>query len=148
MHAWNAINLWDTTGAGSKMGTIIIGNHWYAACVLIGRNDNMFDVATPHVPLLSHSNLKVTKIDLIKGTNQQFLPIWGQNISTAPGIVAVSIIPFALQVKEKYQGIIGSTAILSLILEFALFIVSTNDEDVLWNMHASGCKAHLAAGNY
>jgi len=43
--------------------------------------------------------------------------------------------------------LIGSTAILSLILEFALFMDSTDDEDVLWNMHASGCKAHLAAGN-
>ncbi len=105
MHAWNAINLWDTTGRGSKVGTIIIGNHWYAACVQIGTNHTV-DVATPpYVPLLSHSNLKVKKIDLIKGTNQQFLPIWGQDISTAPGIVAVSIIPFALQVKEKYQGI-------------------------------------------
>ena len=104
-------------------------------------------MATPHVLLLSHSNLKVTKIDIIKGTNQQFLSMWGQNICTAPGTVTVSIIPFALQVKEKYQGIIGSTAILSLILEFAPFIDSTDDEDVLWNMHASGCKAHLAAGN-
>jgi len=43
--------------------------------------------------------------------------------------------------------LIGSTAILSLILEFALFMDSTDDEDVRWNMHASGCKAHLAAGN-
>jgi hypothetical protein len=108
MHAWNAINLvWDATGTGSEVGTIIIGNHWYVACVQIGTN-NTVDAATPHVPLLSHSNLKVTKIDLIKGTNQQFLFIWGQNISAALGIVAVSIIPFALQVKEKYQGITNS----------------------------------------
>jgi hypothetical protein len=112
MHAWNAINLWDTTGKGSEVRTIIIGNHWYVACVQIGRN-NTVDAATPHVPLLSHSNLKVTKIDLIKGTNQQFLSIWGQNISTAPGIVVVSIIPFALQVKKKYQGI-NKTAIVML----------------------------------
>jgi hypothetical protein len=145
VHAWNAINLWDTTGKGSEVRTIIIGNHWYVACVQIGRN-NTVDAATPHVPLLSHSNLKVTKIDLIKGTNQQFLSRWGQNISTAPGIVVVSIIPFALQVKEKYPGInrINSRLVPD---EFALFIDSTNDEDVLWNMHASGCKAHLAAGN-
>jgi hypothetical protein len=104
MHAWNAINLWDTTSTGSKMGTIIIGDHWDVACVYIGRN-NTVDVATPHVPLLTHSNLKVTKIDIMKGTNQQFLSIWGQNIRTAPGIVTMSIIPFALQVKEKYYGI-------------------------------------------
>jgi hypothetical protein len=43
--------------------------------------------------------------------------------------------------------LIGSIAVLSLILEFALFMDSTDDEDVLWNMHASVCKAHLAAGN-
>ena len=94
----------QATGTGSEVGTIIIGNHWYVACVQIGTN-NTVDVATPHVPLLSHSYLKVTKIDLIKGTNQQFLSIWGHNISAAPGIVMVSIIPFALQVKENYQGI-------------------------------------------
>jgi hypothetical protein len=73
------------------------------ACVQIGGRNNT--AATPHVTLLSHSNLKVTKIDLIKGTNQQFLSIWGRNISTAPDIATVSIIPFALQVKEKYQEI-------------------------------------------
>ena len=95
MHAWNAINLWDTTGTGSKMGTIIICNYWDVACVQIVRN-NTVDVATPHVPLLSHSNLKVTKIDIIKGTNQQLLSMWGKNICTAPGTVAVSILPFAL----------------------------------------------------
>jgi len=104
VQAWNAINLWDAAGTGSKVGTIIICNHWYVACVQIGRH-NTVDVATPHAPLLSYSNLKVTKIDLIEGTNQQFLSIWGQNIGTTPGIVAVCIIPFALQVKSKYQGI-------------------------------------------
>jgi hypothetical protein len=45
---------------------------------------------------------------------------------------------------RSIKELIGSTAVLSLILEFALFIDSTDDEDVLWNMHASGCKAHLA----
>jgi hypothetical protein len=128
------------------VGTIIIGNHWYVACVQIGRN-NTVDAATPYVPLLSHSNLKVTKIDLTKGTNQQFLSIWGQNISTAPGIVAVSIILLPSKSRRSIKELIGSIANLSLILEFALFIDSTDDEDVLWNMHASGCKAHLVAGN-
>ena len=76
VQAWNAINLWDAAGTGSKVGTIIICNHWYLACVQIGRN-NTVDAATPHIPLLSYSNLKVKKIDLIEGTNQQFLSIWG-----------------------------------------------------------------------
>jgi hypothetical protein len=43
---------------------------------------------------------------------------------------------------RSIKELIGSTAVLSLILEFALFIDSTDDEDVLWNI--SGCKAHLA----